>query len=167
MQKETESKISVDLFKDQSLMNDTKEDEINFKNIQEDSKEVEKPFVLSTDVYLYRKSKTERVFKCSNEIEENEPLMETSDFIPLGDIDFDVTNQQTPLVISDKRNFKIIKNKNNNGKELQSKNNKVSSVLSNDNKECKNGKEHYKPLKVKRLQGNPLRTKRTKPKGKK
>lgn len=165
---ETVLKTVVSLFQDQSLMDGSFEDnKTDCESIAEQTTKVVKPFVLSSDVYLYRTSKSERVYKPSNESEENS-LRETKDYIPLGDIDLDDISEQTaPMMLSDRKVLKTNKIKSNFTKETLNNKNKVTSEVSKSKTESKIVKSDYKPLKVKRLKGDLNRTKRTKPKGKK
>lgn len=126
------------------------ENKINVQNeLQIDSSEPSK-FTISTDVYLYRSSRKERIFvpPKSKEDSTKEPKnTEQNDFISVTNYDSDEFDTNI------KKNTRYI----NICEKKHSKNRKDLTKINNTSSNIK-----YLPLKVKRLQGNINRIKSTK-----
>lgn len=126
------------------------ENKINVQNeLQIDSSESSK-FTISTDVYLYRSSRKERIFvpPKSKEDSTKEPKnTEQNDFISVTNYDSDEFDTNI------KKNTRYI----NICEKKHSKNRKDLTKINNTSSNIK-----YLPLKVKRLQGNINRIKSTK-----
>lgn len=152
------SKTPIALFQENTLMDD-EENKIKEKDqpMEEDIKEDAKPCTVSTDVYLYRTSKKERVFQPANASKVKPNIDKSwSDYIPLDNDGYNLDEKPAKVPL---RFFESVKSNdcsNSDSKKVQNKTTKKRTGESDD-------RVSYKPLKVKRLKGNESRTKVTRP----
>ena len=138
----------VSLFQNDSLMNDEADDDkLSVQSEEENVEKVPKPSKVSTDVYLYRTSKKERIFEPPNtDKNKQESASAWGDFIALDDNESVVDKKKMPS-----RFFGSVNRESDNHKTKKVIDKSIKSAV------------QYKPLKVKRLQGNESRSKATKP----
>ena len=178
------SKSEQPMETDHSFHSPSKEQESN--NLQEQQKIIKSPKV-STDVYLYRTDISERVFDPSN-INKVKPIKEKGaweEFIPVnadgfipdtGKMPLRFFHSKSPPHISSKKNKSSCNDKqifqdndcndnsdSNDGEALYNTGRFYMGVSKNSEIQSETPKVKYQPLKVKRLKGNELKTKRTKP----
>lgn len=145
----------LQLFKDMETQDQSiadEQDKISIDNEPEvDSSEPIK-FAVSTDVYMYRTSRKERIFvppttteSCTNEPAEKDT--KEDDFISLANYDDDEFDKN---IKKNTRYVNIHRDKNSRNRKNWSKMNNTSENVT------------YIPLKVKRIQGNVNRIKATK-----
>ncbi|XP_008212584.1 uncharacterized protein LOC100679008 [Nasonia vitripennis] len=152
------SKTPVALFQENTQVDD-EENKIQVKDepMEEDIKKDAKPHTVSTDVYLYRTSKKERVFQPANASKEK-PNIDKSwcDYIALDNDGFNLDERPAKVPLRFFESVNSDKCNNSDSDKVQRKTTKKRTGESHD-------RVSYKPLKVKRLKGNESRTKAIRP----
>lgn len=148
------SKTPIALFQESTQIDEEElKNQVKNEPIDEDIKRDAKTHIVSTDVYLYRTSKKERVFQPANASKEK-PNIDKSwcDFIALDNDGFNLDEKTAKIPL---RFFESVNSDNFDNSD------KVLNKTTKKRKGDSDDKVSYKPLKVKRLRGNESRTKVT------